>query len=81
MIRNDFIIILVNKKELELIKGEKPIVLILGDMLDLGDSSKAHHLELGKFISELNFIDKVYCKQIALIILNDLNFIVSMIYN
>ena len=48
-------------KELELIKGEKPIVLILGDMLDLGDSSKAHHLELGKFISELNFIDKVYC--------------------
>ena len=47
-------------KEIELIRGEKSITLILGDMLDLGESSKSHHIELGEFISELNFIDNVY---------------------
>ncbi len=37
------------------------IVLILGDMLDLGIDSINLHSELGKYINGLNFIDSVYC--------------------
>ena len=37
------------------------IVLILGDMLDLGKYAKRHHVDLGKYIDSLNFIDSVYC--------------------
>ena len=37
------------------------IVLILGDMLDLGKDSLSLHSELGKYINGLNFIDSVYC--------------------
>ena len=48
--------------ELKLIKDKnQSINLILGDMLDLGTFSKSHHSALGEFISDLNFIDNVYC--------------------
>ena len=40
---------------------DQDIVLIIGDMLDLGQDSKDLHSELGKYISKLNFIDSVYC--------------------
>jgi UDP-N-acetylmuramoyl-tripeptide--D-alanyl-D-alanine ligase len=40
---------------------DQDVVLIIGDMLDLGEDSKDLHSELGKYISGLNFIDSVYC--------------------
>ena len=37
--------------------AEYKIILILGDMLELGDRSEYNHKKLGKYINGLNFID------------------------
>ena len=48
-------------RDLKIIKKKKNITLILGDMLDLGDSSKLHHIKLGEFLNNLNFISNLFC--------------------
>ena len=75
-------------------KGQN-IVLIIGDMLDLGEDSKDLHSELGEYISGLNFIDSVYCvgkesrfvieninnKKINLKLFIDINSIITFLNN
>ena len=38
----------------------RKIILVLGDMLELGSYGVAMHKELGRYISNLNFIDTIY---------------------